>query len=233
MSRAWKDHIIKTTKWTLVGRAAGETHRQEVKDARDEIIEMYYKISHAFFIKQRGPEYADEYTQAFWIRTWKHWKLKKANKEKGRFRDFLYKGMVYFSKEKLASVLKKPSQETLSLDVALEAGNVPSALVHYEDYKKKFDETLLKIARLNLVKALEDDGKVRCNAVLEHCNNRHTKLYIARDLKISIDQVRQDIKIVKKYYWKCIQMLVASDFGKKPDSKEVREETQRLYGPER
>lgn len=82
------------TLWTVVCRAHGDGPADAVRAAQDQLIDRYSKVVHRYLLGAlRDRDAADELSQEFALR-FVRGDLKGADRERGRFRDFL-KGVLF------------------------------------------------------------------------------------------------------------------------------------------
>ncbi len=88
--------IFATTHWSVVQRAGGESESQAAGALQQLCLAYWYPL-YAYVRRQgRGPEEAQDLTQAFFAQLLARGSLRQVSREKGRFRSFLLAAMNHF-----------------------------------------------------------------------------------------------------------------------------------------
>jgi DNA-directed RNA polymerase specialized sigma24 family protein len=88
--------IFATTHWSVVQRVSDESESQAA-DALEQLCRTYWYPLYVYVRRQgRGPEEAQDLTQAFFAQLLVRESLQKVRREKGRFRSFLLASMNHF-----------------------------------------------------------------------------------------------------------------------------------------
>src|SRR2546426_1199903 len=96
MDQPGRNHIFATTHWSVVLQAGDGTDSQAAS-ALEKLCRRYWYPLYAYVRRQgRGPEEAQDLTQAFFAQLLARGSLGTVSREKGRFRSFLLAAMNHF-----------------------------------------------------------------------------------------------------------------------------------------
>src|SRR6266508_3342271 len=96
MDQPGQNHIFATTHWSVVLQA-GEGTDSEAASALEKLCRTYWYPLYAYVRRKgRGPEEAQDLTQAFFAQLLARGSLGAVSREKGRFRSFLLAAMNHF-----------------------------------------------------------------------------------------------------------------------------------------
>src|SRR5436305_1702423 len=92
------------THWTLIIKAGGSSSSPEARDSLNQLCQNYWYPIYAFIRRQEPNSHkAKDLTQSFFVHLLEKDLIKKADREKGRFRTFLLRCLTNFMRDEWRS----------------------------------------------------------------------------------------------------------------------------------
>lgn len=174
------DGAFAKTRWSMVLTAA-QPGMGGVSDAMEQLCRIYWYPIYAYVRHRRGYQHhdAEDLTQGFFAHLLEHETLKRAAREKGRFRTFLLAVLSHFlanEKDARTALKRGGKREILSWD-ALAAENLyanePAGQAMDDTFfDRRWAQALVTQVLGRLEKESAEEGKARLFAILEPCLTR-------------------------------------------------------------
>lgn len=212
---------VAMTRWTMVLMAA-QTDMGGAAAAMEQLCRIYWYPIYAFIRRRRGYRHhdAEDLTQGFFAHLLEHATLKRAARDKGRFRNFLLAVLSNFlaNERDAATALKRGGGlEILSLDeqtaetlYAREpAGQAPDDRV----YDQRWAQALVRQVLGRLGNECAEEGKAQLFAALEPCLTQPDTAGIyagcARDLGMNEPAVRVAAHRLRRRFGELLRREIA------------------------
>ncbi len=210
---------FETTNWSLV-LAAGDSTSPDAEAALAALCETYWGPVYAFVRRAgRSSEDAHDLTQAFFARMIETGFLKKARRERGRFRSFLMKSVKHFAvnQHELERTQKRGGAHrhvSLQLEESERWYQIEPVenLTPERVYERRWAATVLEAALGKLAADYSEDGRGALYERLKpYLTDSDTSTYaqVAGELNLSEGALRVAVHRLRRRWGECLRAIVA------------------------
>jgi RNA polymerase sigma-70 factor (ECF subfamily) len=211
-------HWFATTHWSVV-LSAGDVHGLKASEALEKLCRTYWRPLYSYVRRQgRGPEDAQDLTQAFFAKLLEKNFWARADRTKGRFRSFLLTALRQFlsdERDRARTVKRGGGFSFISFDEEVGEEHFAESLnlSSEQQFERQWALTVLQQARAALQQECVASGKSalyqRVNLLGDQKESSIPYAAIAQDLGMSVSAIKSAVSRLRERYGELVREEVA------------------------